>query len=933
LRQALELLEVVADDPVAADDAPGDPKARPGVLQILAFLPTTERRALLSRLTASDAPRLRALSLLANQVAEGSVEAPVLARAIEQGTPSEALLAVTGLTADVLPKVSAAIRLRLDHVDRFGAPLSPVERDLAVALAYYVAAGHDAADAKRLAAARAKVGRAGRAPGDALVAAAAAKQIAALEENRAVPRAAAAATPEPAAGPFRRWATEPLAVLLPGEGWSYFRVPRPGLLAAGILDLVRRLHPAEATDRAALQAILAAFSKARLFSLFGGDSGVDLGQPLECAREARRGMVCAIFVKDAARVRRALAEGDAGNDLALPEALAGVSMILPYAAPAFPIFIHSVIARGAQLGAHGGGTLLRERVRDQITVAGTALERDLRISADIDGGVKTDTRLFLIEGDRLLLFSSEVLARELLARTAPAGGSFADGAAYRRAAATWVDGPVVQGIWRDPGVGPRDTHTIEMAVTSSGISTRSAVTPAHPIDGDVSSVWSALPAGAASSLAWINDADAKEDIPDEDLKDDPDLGVAPPIWVGSARGAAFGWYPQPSGTLWTDWIGVASWDEPLRGRWRAHGLREPSASIAAMGKWFAVRRGGLIVLSSRRSLLERPSTSAAVRTLGPGRRWLGVGEIDFAVVEPVVRRLAARAGEDGVIPAKRMMALTAAIGKQASLSSWWDADHREVHEESSLSFQLADETPATEVIDRWLEAAPRGGAIPLPRDVTPEELARPLHLVIAGLSDEEAARTFPASGRQALERLGDARARLTLLPSPAAEHPAPAMPLDADQRKRWTDREADRDGGNRLGKLAREIVAPGRSPVEAAGLVVGWMQKNMTYEIQPNQIDPLSILDRRRGDCTEYSGLTVALLRSLGIPARLRAGFMLGGQSLVAHAWVEFHDGHSWRAIDPTNNRLELGAGYVEASVMDALSLFALHRLRIDSIE
>lgn len=67
-----------------------------------------------------------------------------------------------------------------------------------------------------------------------------------------------------------------------------------------------------------------------------------------------------------------------------------------------------------------------------------------------------------------------------------------------------------------------------------------------------------------------------------------------------------------------------------------------------------------------------------------------------------------------------------------------------------------------------------------------------------------------------------------------------------------------------------------------------------------------TVLNTRTGDCTEYTVLTVALLRALGIPAKAMVGMILvenfGDQRdvFVFHMWAEAHDGTKWILADAT---------------------------------
>jgi transglutaminase-like putative cysteine protease len=66
-----------------------------------------------------------------------------------------------------------------------------------------------------------------------------------------------------------------------------------------------------------------------------------------------------------------------------------------------------------------------------------------------------------------------------------------------------------------------------------------------------------------------------------------------------------------------------------------------------------------------------------------------------------------------------------------------------------------------------------------------------------------------------------------------------------------------------------------------------------------------------KGVCQDFAHILIALCRLSGILARYTAGFMEGEGS--AHAWVEYYENGSWRAVDPTHNRL-VETGYIKLS-------------------
>lgn len=83
-----------------------------------------------------------------------------------------------------------------------------------------------------------------------------------------------------------------------------------------------------------------------------------------------------------------------------------------------------------------------------------------------------------------------------------------------------------------------------------------------------------------------------------------------------------------------------------------------------------------------------------------------------------------------------------------------------------------------------------------------------------------------------------------------------------------------------------------------------YTQKNFTYVPNDNNIGALGMLWAKRGDCTEFTDLFVALCRASGIPARHIYGITVetnGNGKGTAHSWAEVYmKDCGWVAFDPT---------------------------------
>lgn len=69
----------------------------------------------------------------------------------------------------------------------------------------------------------------------------------------------------------------------------------------------------------------------------------------------------------------------------------------------------------------------------------------------------------------------------------------------------------------------------------------------------------------------------------------------------------------------------------------------------------------------------------------------------------------------------------------------------------------------------------------------------------------------------------------------------------------------------------------------------------------PQSLGARAALILKRGDCTEFSTLFVALCRASGLPARTVSGFTTDWTNTPCHGWVEvFIPKKGWVAFDPT---------------------------------
>lgn len=133
-----------------------------------------------------------------------------------------------------------------------------------------------------------------------------------------------------------------------------------------------------------------------------------------------------------------------------------------------------------------------------------------------------------------------------------------------------------------------------------------------------------------------------------------------------------------------------------------------------------------------------------------------------------------------------------------------------------------------------------------------------------------------------------------------------------------------------VSQQAERLARNARTPYGAVVAIEAWLRTTggFVYDERPPSsggAPPLAyfVAESRRGYCQQFAGAMALMLRFLGIPARVAAGFTSGkyreGVWTVtdqnAHAWVEvWFPGYGWLTFDPTPGRGTLSASYSVSS-------------------
>jgi transglutaminase-like putative cysteine protease len=161
-------------------------------------------------------------------------------------------------------------------------------------------------------------------------------------------------------------------------------------------------------------------------------------------------------------------------------------------------------------------------------------------------------------------------------------------------------------------------------------------------------------------------------------------------------------------------------------------------------------------------------------------------------------------------------------------------------------------------------------------------------------------------------------------------------PFGTDERRTWL-RDAFSAPQLRpyrpLYRKAEDIAGRAKNPYAATVAIEVWLRSGggFDYSEHPRQVrgmPPLVAFVTRTlsGYCQHFAGTMALMLRYLGIPARVAAGFTSGAYDADrgtwrvndrnAHTWVEvWFDGYGWLPFDPTPGRGNLGGSYTTSSI------------------
>lgn len=165
--------------------------------------------------------------------------------------------------------------------------------------------------------------------------------------------------------------------------------------------------------------------------------------------------------------------------------------------------------------------------------------------------------------------------------------------------------------------------------------------------------------------------------------------------------------------------------------------------------------------------------------------------------------------------------------------------------------------------------------------------------------------------------------------SPAA-YPLDPKEIPGDEKRFLADTPLVESGNAEIKTLARSLSRGAGSEQEAVMSVLNWVVDNIKYKTPVEDYGALRTLKTRQGNCQNFSHLSIALLRSIGIPARIAGGVSLGkswrvplkegalSQSIGqgGHAWFEvWYPDLGWLPYDAQQSHLFVGPRHIKQTV------------------
>ncbi len=170
----------------------------------------------------------------------------------------------------------------------------------------------------------------------------------------------------------------------------------------------------------------------------------------------------------------------------------------------------------------------------------------------------------------------------------------------------------------------------------------------------------------------------------------------------------------------------------------------------------------------------------------------------------------------------------------------------------------------------------------------------------------------------------------TKLPAIATQDPFPLVAMKQELMDYLKPTEQVQSNNPRIRELASQLTSNVKTEFDAVQRVIAWVVDHVHYVTPPARYDAVYSLESGKGNCQNFSHLTAALLRAVGIPVRIINGVTFNQPFDIAwqkgtltfkmgqgrHSWVEvWFPELGWVPFDPQNTMLFVSTRYLRIEV------------------
>jgi transglutaminase-like putative cysteine protease len=170
----------------------------------------------------------------------------------------------------------------------------------------------------------------------------------------------------------------------------------------------------------------------------------------------------------------------------------------------------------------------------------------------------------------------------------------------------------------------------------------------------------------------------------------------------------------------------------------------------------------------------------------------------------------------------------------------------------------------------------------------------------------------------------------TKLPSLTTQEPFPLVKVASEFKDYLKPTEQVQSDNPRIRELATQLTSGVKTEFDAVQRVISWVVDNVHYVNPPAKYDAIYSLESGKGNCQNFSHLSAALLRAIGIPVRIVNGVTFNQPFDIAwqkgtltfkmgqgrHSWIEvWFPELGWVPLDPQNTMLFVSTRYLRIEV------------------